>query len=60
LAVPVIERVRNVGGRDVVGVERFGVEIDHDLALLAAVGRRDGGTLDGGELGADEVRAEIV
>ena len=35
------------------------VEIDHDLAELAAVGQRNGGALDGGELGADEVLAQV-
>src|ERR1019366_640355 len=51
--------VGDIRGRDAFGVKLVGVQIDHDHAELAAVRERNGGALDGRQLGADEIEAEI-
>ena len=58
--VLVVDRVDDVLRRNVLGEERVGVQIHHDLPRLTAVGQREAGALHGGELGADEVVAVIV
>ncbi len=50
----------DIDRRDAARVHLFGVEIDHDLAHASAVGSGERSALDGGELGADEVLAEVV
>ncbi len=41
------------------GVQRVGVEVDHDLPRFPAVGRRNGGSLDGGQLGSYEIQPVV-
>ena len=48
----------SVGGK-LLGVERLGIEVHHDLAELAAERQRHRGALHRGELGANEVQAQI-
>jgi hypothetical protein len=55
-----IDGIDHVDGRKALGLQRGGVDIDHDLADLPAKRQRHGGALDGGELRADEAVAEIV
>ncbi len=52
--------VDDVGGRQTLGLQRLDVEVDLNLALLAAIRIRDLRALHGGELGTDEVQAEVV
>ena len=52
--------VEHVGGREALGLHAAWVQVDHDLALLAAVDVGDDGAGDGDELRADEVEAEVV
>ncbi len=54
-----IDGIGDVGGGDAVGVEFFGIEIDDDVALLAAVGVGDLDALDGDELRPDRVDGEV-
>ncbi len=58
--VLLIEGGHHVGGRDPFRLQQRGVEIDHHLALLAAVRVGNGGARDRDQLGADEVEAEIA
>jgi hypothetical protein len=48
-----------VGGKSS-GLQRLEVEIHLHLALLAAVGIGTFSTLDGGQLGADEIQSEVI
>src|ERR1017187_8519623 len=50
---------RDVGGGQSLGGHLYGVEIDHDLTVLAAIGRRHRRTLNRGELGADEILPQV-
>ena len=36
-----VDGERDIGGREVLGVEKVRVGIDHDLANFAAIGKRD-------------------
>ena len=49
------ERGVDVARREAPRVEALGVDVDHDLALLAAVRPGDLRALDGRDVGADEV-----
>ena len=51
--------VHHIGRRQAFGLQQRGLKIDHHLALLSAIGPRDGRALHGGELGADEVGGVI-
>ena len=55
-----VDGVADVGGGEAFGEEGGGVEIDLDLADLAAERQRNGGALDGGELETDGVEADVV
>ena len=55
-----IDGVDHVVGGETLRVERFEVEIDHDLAGPAAIGQGETGALHGSHLGADELVAVIV
>ena len=57
--VLIAQGVGDIGRRKLLGVHRFGVEIHHHLAELAAVGQGHGGALNGGQRGADEVLAQV-
>ncbi len=52
--------VRHVGGRQPFGLQERGVEIDHDLALLAAIRVGNGCPGHGDELSSQEVETDIV
>ena len=54
-----VDRVDHVERRQPFGLQRGRVEVDHDLPLLAAVGKRHRRALHRGELRADEVDAEV-
>ena len=54
------ERIADILGGEPPRVERVRVDVDVDDAHLAAVGHRDGCALNGDELGADEVVAQVV
>ncbi len=47
-------------GRQAFGLQRRGIEVDLDLAHLAAVGRGGGGAGNGGQRRADEVLGRVV
>ena len=53
------ERVVDVARREPPRVEALRIDVDHDLALLAAVRPRDLRALDGRDVGADEVDAVV-
>ncbi len=55
-----VERVRSRPPGEAFAEEFLRIDIDHDLARLSAVGQGNLRALHGGELGADEVEAEIV
>jgi len=50
----------DVGGGEPFRLEQALIQVDHDLALLAAVRVRDRGARDGHELGPQEVEADVV
>ena len=52
--------VDHIGGRKPLGLQRVQIEVHLNLALLAAVGKGRLRALDGGQLGADVVLAQIV
>ncbi len=47
--------VHDVGRRKTLGLQESGLEIDHHLPLLSAVGPGDGRTLHGGKLSANAI-----
>ncbi len=55
-----IERVRDVDGRQLLGVKRVRVQIHYHLALLAAVRAGHRGALNGGQRGPDEVLRQVI
>src|SRR5581483_6720299 len=55
-----VDGVRDIGGRQMVGIERIRVEVHHDLPRLPPERQRERGALDRGELGADEIQTVIV
>ena len=55
-----VDGVADVGGGEAFGEEGGGVEIDLDLADLAAQRQGDGSALDGGELETDGVEADVI
>jgi hypothetical protein len=54
-----VHGVDDIVGGDAMFLQQALIEIDLDLALLAAVGKRDRGAGDTGKLGAHEVVGEI-
>ena len=54
-----VDGVRDVDGRELLGVEFIEVKIDHHGSCLAAERVRDGGALNGSEGRSDKVVAEI-
>ena len=55
-----LQRFAHIAGRQAVRVQGLLVEIGHDDARLAAVGLRHLGAVHDGEVGPDDVLAEIV
>ena len=55
-----IDGVDYVVGREPLRIERFEVDIHHDLAGPSAIGQGKAGALHGSHLGADEVVAVII
>ena len=54
-----LERVGDVDGRKLLGVQLLLVQVHHDLPALAAEGIRNGRALHDGEPGADEVVGQV-
>ena len=52
-----VQALRNINGRKVLGVQRIGIQIHHDLAHLAAPGQRNRSPLHRSQTRADEVQA---
>ena len=55
-----IHRIDHISWRQPMSLQRLRVDIDHDLAHLAAIGDRHRRALHGCQLGADEVIAQVV
>ena len=53
------DRVHHIGGRKSLGLQQVGPDVDHHLALLAAVGIRNRRALHGGERGSNVVGREV-
>jgi hypothetical protein len=56
----IVDGVRDVAGGQALRIEGARVEIDRNLPRAAAVRQRKAGAFHVGELGADEVIAEVV
>ena len=52
--------IEHVIGAEPPGLQLVEIEVDHHLALLAAVGVRDGRSGNGDELGAQKVDGDVV
>ena len=52
--------IDHIGGRESLGLERVQVKVHLNLALLAAIGKRRLRSLDGCQLGADVLLAQVV
>jgi hypothetical protein len=54
-----VHRIDDVRGRKPVGLHARNIEIDLDLAHLAAIGVRRGRSLHGGELSAQKIVSQV-
>src|SRR5471032_2027047 len=55
-----VDGIDHVAGRQAFGLQRAWIDVDHDLADLAAEGQRDGRALHRGKLRTYEAVAEVV